>query len=238
MLDISLLGRGIGEAAKKRRQDAIGCFLMQCTRPPREPREVREPVAKRRRRSSSSEKENEPRAVSIWAMLKDKQLALAELEDSEAQAMWRRKDGEVEPLKLWRLALVKASLENDTELPERCLALAKQQAQSPHQAQKALVGLASVVEAAAMAESKQLKELVTTFLGAVVRDILPHAFNDDQARKTRRANSAPGVARLCAQQVPEAREGHSRVFSQSSKRQGQVDLRCFSLRMAQEKHLE
>ena len=101
--------------------------------------------------------------------------------------MWRRlKDGSegLEEQRLWRLALFKASLENDSELPRLCLDLAKHQAQSPQGAQKALVGLASVVEAAAMAESRQLNELVATFLGAVVRDILPQAFNDDQAWKT------------------------------------------------------
>lgn len=137
---------------------------------------------------NENDKENaKPCLKPVSALMKDEAVAMNEIE--ETSALWKElemDDGTMtrtfsadELAMLWRVAVAKARVANDGQLPFVCLDLAKQHA---CRLNSALVRLLCVIYAATEAgRPKQVTDLIRTFIKSLVRELLDQIFPKDQA---------------------------------------------------------
>eukprot|EP00438_Fugacium_kawagutii_P000807 Skav235092 [mRNA] locus=scaffold711:60166:62604:- [translate_table: standard] len=183
-------------APRKRGPDSFEMCLINLTREgPRKRRKLQKPAQQGTEEAMSSdeemnenEKENaKPCLKPVSALMKDEAVANQEIE--ETSALWKELEMDDGTMKrtfsadelamLWRVAVAKARVANDGQLPFVCLDLAKQHA---CRLNSALVRLLCVVYAAREAgHPKQVTDLIRTFIKSLVRVLLDQIFPNDQA---------------------------------------------------------
>ena len=157
----------------------------------RKRRKVEKPQASQAEAAGSEEemeldKENsKPCLRPVSALLKDEALAKREIE--EASALWKKLEMDEEGTfttdelgTLWRVAIARARVTDDGQLPFLCLDLVKKHV---CRSNLALVRLLCVIHAAkAAGRQKQVRDFIRTFIKSLVRELLEQVFSpQDQA---------------------------------------------------------
>ena len=150
------------------------------------------------------DKENVKQCVKpVSALLKDEDVAKREIE--EFGPLWKELEMLDETAKafttdelasLWRVAIARARVTDDGQLPFLCLDLVKQHVSRSN---FALVRLLCVIHAAkAAGNQKHIRDFIRTFIKSLIRELLDQIFTE-QARDQCQWCSFP----LCSHQAPE-----------------------------------
>lgn len=212
-------------APRKRGCDSFERCLISLTRSPIKKRRVeKKPQAQAEAAISSGEDEDEvdkenaiPRPKPVSALLKDEALALNEIE--AASDLWKKLEhlepGDEQNIftadelnTLWRVAIAKARVAHDTQLPFHSLDLAKQQLVS--RSNDALVRLLCVIHSAqAAGHQKEIRDFIRAFIRSLVRELLDHVFSEQgELLSLTRFKDQPDQLKRCAR---EALRGSSAV---------------------------